>query len=55
MTFEKFKVPVSMLAAMIDPGQLGFDDTGELEPLTEIIDRNERWKPSNQDASLFMP
>lgn len=34
---EKFKVPVSMLAPMIDPCQLGFEDTGELEPLTEII------------------
>lgn len=34
---EKFKVPVSMLAPIIDPGQLGFKDTGELEPLTEII------------------
>jgi len=37
MTTEKFKVPVSMLSPMIDPGQLGFEDTGELEPLTEII------------------
>ncbi|MBK9307102.1 MAG: AAA family ATPase [Nitrospira sp.] len=37
MTMEKFKVPVSMLAPMIDPGQLGFEDTGDLEPLTEII------------------
>jgi lon-related putative ATP-dependent protease len=34
---EKFKVPVSMLAPIIDPGQLGFEDTSELEPLTEII------------------
>ena len=34
---EKFKVPVSMLAPMIDPGHLGFEDTSELEPLTEII------------------
>jgi lon-related putative ATP-dependent protease len=37
MTMEKFKVPVSMLAPIIDSGQLGFEDTGELEPLTEII------------------
>ena len=37
MSVEKFKVPVSMLAPMIDPGQLGFEDTGELEPLIEII------------------
>jgi lon-related putative ATP-dependent protease len=37
MTQEKFKVPVSMLSPMIDPGQLGFEDTGELDPLTEII------------------
>jgi lon-related putative ATP-dependent protease len=37
MTMEKFKVPVSMLSPMVDPGQLGFEDTGELEPLTEII------------------
>ena len=34
---EKFKVPASMLAPIVDPGQLGFEDTGELEPLTEII------------------
>ncbi|MFO0702236.1 MAG: Lon-like protease helical domain-containing protein, partial [Nitrospira sp.] len=37
MNIEKFKVPVSMLAPTIDPGQLGFEDTSELEPLTEII------------------
>lgn len=37
MTTEKFKVPVSMLSPAIDPGQLGFEDTGELEPLSEII------------------
>ncbi|MGQ0695731.1 MAG: Lon protease family protein, partial [Nitrospiraceae bacterium] len=37
MTMEKFKIPVSMLSPIIDPGQLGFEDTGELEPLTEII------------------
>ena len=37
MTLDKFKVPVSMLAPEIDPGLLGFEDTGELEPLTEII------------------
>ncbi|NGZ10459.1 MAG: hypothetical protein CV088_13905 [Nitrospira sp. LK70] len=37
MTMEKFKVPVSMLTPVIDAGQLGFKDTGELEPLTEII------------------
>ena len=37
MSVEKFKVPASMLAPVIDPGQLGFEDTGELEPLLEII------------------
>ncbi|OQW32832.1 MAG: hypothetical protein A4E19_05620 [Nitrospira sp. SG-bin1] len=37
MTIEKFTVPVSMLAPGIDPEQLGFQNTGELEPLTEII------------------
>ncbi len=37
MTTEKFKVPVSMLSPIVDPGQLGFEDTSELEPLTEII------------------
>jgi lon-related putative ATP-dependent protease len=37
MTTEKFKVPASMLCPMVDPGQLGFEETGELEPLTEII------------------
>ena len=37
MNIEKYKVPISMLAPTIDPRQLGFEDTGELEPLTEII------------------
>ncbi|HSA84616.1 MAG TPA: ATP-binding protein [Nitrospira sp.] len=37
MATEKFKIPASMLAPVINPGQLGFEDTGELEPLTEII------------------
>ena len=37
MTIEKFKVPVSMLSPKVDPGQLGFEDTSELEPLTDII------------------
>ena len=34
---DKFKVPVSMLSPIIDPGQLGLEDTSELKPLTEII------------------
>jgi len=34
---DKFKVPISMLAPIIDPGQLGLEDTSELEPLVEII------------------
>ena len=37
MTIDKFKVPVSMLSPLIDPGQFGFEDTSEVEPLTEII------------------
>ncbi len=37
MTIEKFKIPVSMLSPSVDPAQLGFDDTSELEPLNEII------------------
>jgi lon-related putative ATP-dependent protease len=37
MTMEKFKVPASMLTPTVDPGQLGFEDTSELEPLTDII------------------
>jgi lon-related putative ATP-dependent protease len=37
MTMDKFKIPVSMLSPMIDPGQLGLEDTSELEPLTDII------------------
>ncbi len=37
MNVDKFKVPASMLTPTIDPGQLGFEDTSELEPLTEII------------------
>ena len=34
---DKFKVPVSMLSPIIDPSQLGVNNTSELEPLTEII------------------
>ena len=37
MNTDKFKVPVSMLTPAVDPTQLGFEDTGELEPLTDII------------------
>lgn len=37
MTRDKFKVPVSMLSPIVDPAQLVFKDTSELEPLTEII------------------
>ena len=37
MSIDKFEIPVSMLTPTIDPSQLGFEDTGELEPLTEII------------------
>lgn len=37
MTTDKFKIPVSMLAPIVDPDQLGFDDTSELDPLSEII------------------
>ena len=37
MTVDKFKIPVSMLSPAVDPTQLGFDDTSELEPLNEII------------------
>lgn len=37
MSVDKFKIPVSMLSPTVDPAQLGFDDTSELEPLNEII------------------
>jgi lon-related putative ATP-dependent protease len=37
MTMDKFKVPVSMLSPIVDPAQLVFKDTSELEPLTEVI------------------
>ncbi len=37
MNTDKFKVPVSMLTPSVDPTQLGFEDTSELEPLTDII------------------
>ena len=37
MTIDNFKIPVSMLSPAVDPSQLGFDDTSELEPLSEII------------------
>jgi len=37
MSTDKFKVPVSMLTPAVDPAKLGFEDTSELEPLTDII------------------
>jgi lon-related putative ATP-dependent protease len=37
MSTDKFRVPVSMLSSTVDPTQLGFEDTSELEPLTDII------------------
>ena len=37
MILDKFRIPVSMLSPTVEPAQLGFDDTGELEPLNEII------------------
>ena len=37
MSTDKFRVPVSMLSPTVDPAQLGFEDTSELEPLTDII------------------
>src|SRR5512147_3195770 len=37
MTVDRLKIPVSMLSPDVEPAQLGFDDTSELEPLSEII------------------
>ena len=37
MQVDKYKVPASMLSPLVDPERLGFDDTSELEPLTETI------------------
>ncbi len=37
MTGDKFKVPSSMLSPIVDPGRLGFEDTGEVAPLSETI------------------
>ncbi|HMS83823.1 MAG TPA: hypothetical protein PKD12_09235 [Nitrospira sp.] len=54
MNIDKCKVPVSTLALAIDPGQLGFEDTGELEPLTEIIGRErvvEGWGEGEKQPS----
>ena len=34
---EKYKLPASLLAPIVDPGRLGFDDTSEIEPLDETI------------------
>lgn len=34
---DKYKLPVSMLASLVDPTQLDFEHTGELEPLADII------------------
>ena len=37
MQADKYKVPASMLSPAVDPERVGFDDTSELEPLTETI------------------
>lgn len=37
MSTDKFKIPVSMLTPAVDSARLGFEDTSELEPLTDII------------------
>ena len=37
MAADNYKVPASMLSPAVDPERLGFDDTSELEPLTETI------------------
>lgn len=34
---EKFRIPASLLAPIVDPGSLGFEDTSEIEPLDETI------------------
>lgn len=34
---DNYKIPISMLAPLVDPAELGFAHTGELEPLTDII------------------
>ncbi len=34
---DKFKIPASLLAPIVDPGSLGFEDTSEIEPLDETI------------------
>ncbi|MCP9472888.1 MAG: AAA family ATPase [Nitrospira sp.] len=40
MTMDKYKLPVSMLAPLVDPTQLGFEHTGDLEPLADIISQD---------------
>src|SRR5690242_1305097 len=37
MQVDEFKVPASMLSPIVDPERLGFDDTSELESLTETV------------------
>ena len=37
MQADKYKVPGSMLSPLVDPERLGFEDTSELEPLTETV------------------
>jgi hypothetical protein len=37
MSTDKYKIPTSMLSPQVDAAQLGFKDTGELEPLSETI------------------
>ncbi|MCP9456800.1 MAG: AAA family ATPase, partial [Nitrospira sp.] len=34
---DNYKIPISMLTPLVDPAQLKFTHTGELEPLTDII------------------
>jgi len=37
MQADKYKIPPSMLSPLVDPERLGFEDTSELESLTETI------------------
>ena len=37
MQTDTYKIPVSMLSPAVDPERFGFEDTSELQPLTETI------------------
>lgn len=39
MQTDEYKIPVSMLSPAVNPERFGFENTSELQPLTETIGR----------------